>query len=187
MLLAHFHALSSFVFGCCANDPPESSTSEAETQTSGNGHKVRLTPPPSPPTPPSPSDSSSSGTPVEGSVECLMKKMQSISERKTTDTTLEDLAKGFEKVENQNAELQLLNPSYETMADDEEMLKFTDNTEFAYKDFAGRRKDSNVPTFRVQDYSWDDHGFCLVNRLYNDVGNLLDEKFKVSYNLTYYT
>jgi sestrin len=26
-----------------------------------------------------------------------------------------------------------------------------------------------------------------VNRLYNDVGNLLDDKFKTAYHLTYYT
>lgn len=39
----------------------------------------------------------------------------------------------------------------------------------------------------MQDYSWDDHGYSLVNRLYNDVGNLLDEKFKTAYNLTYFT
>lgn len=42
-------------------------------------------------------------------------------------------------------------------------------------------------TFRVQDYSWDDHGFSLVNRLYNDVGHLLDLKFRAAYNLTYFT
>lgn len=46
---------------------------------------------------------------------------------------------------------------------------------------------NDIPTFRVQDYSWDDHGYSLVNRLYNDVGNLLDDKFKTAYNLTYYT
>lgn len=38
-----------------------------------------------------------------------------------------------------------------------------------------------------KDYSWDDQGYSLVNQLYNDVGNLLDEKFKTTYNLTYYT
>ncbi|NXG31878.1 SESN3 protein, partial [Dromaius novaehollandiae] len=30
-----------------------------------------------------------------------------------------------------------------------------------------------------QDYSWEDHGFSLVNRLYADIGHLLDEKFRV--------
>lgn len=58
---------------------------------------------------------------------------------------------------------------------------------FTYQDFT-RRGAENVPsTFRVQDYSWDDHGFSLVNRLYNDVGHLLDLKFRAAYNLTYFT
>lgn len=58
---------------------------------------------------------------------------------------------------------------------------------FTYQDFS-RRGAENVPsTFRVQDYSWDDHGFSLVNRLYNDVGHLLDYKFRSAYNLTYFT
>lgn len=39
----------------------------------------------------------------------------------------------------------------------------------------------------LQDYSWEDHGFSLVNRLYPDVGQLLDEKFQMAYNLTYNT
>uniref|UniRef100_A0A8D2J2E1 Sestrin 3 n=1 Tax=Varanus komodoensis TaxID=61221 RepID=A0A8D2J2E1_VARKO len=30
----------------------------------------------------------------------------------------------------------------------------------------------------LQDYSWEDHGFSLVNRLYSDIGHLLDEKFR---------
>lgn len=29
-----------------------------------------------------------------------------------------------------------------------------------------------------QDYSWEDHGFSLVNRLYSDIGHLLDERFR---------
>ncbi len=39
----------------------------------------------------------------------------------------------------------------------------------------------------MQDYSWDDHAFSLINRLYNDVGNLIDDKFRLTYHLTYYT
>ena len=39
----------------------------------------------------------------------------------------------------------------------------------------------------IQDYSWEEHGFSLVNRLYADVGGYLDEKFKVAQNMTYYT
>lgn len=31
----------------------------------------------------------------------------------------------------------------------------------------------------AQDYSWEDHGFSLVNRLLPDMGQFLDEKFQV--------
>ncbi|EOA92877.1 Sestrin-2 [Anas platyrhynchos] len=42
-------------------------------------------------------------------------------------------------------------------------------------------------SFLLQDYTWEDHGYSLINRLYPDVGQLLDEKFQVVYNLTYNT
>lgn len=41
--------------------------------------------------------------------------------------------------------------------------------------------------FAFKDYSWEDHGYSLVNRLYPDVGQLIDEKFQIAYNLTYNT
>jgi sestrin 1/3 len=64
---------------------------------------------------------------------------------------------------------------------------YVDDPNYTYQDFA-RRGAENIPhTFRIQDYSWDDHGYSLVNRLYNDVGFLLDDKFRVAYNLTYKT
>ena len=55
------------------------------------------------------------------------------------------------------------------------------------QDFARRGEVNLIPTFRVQDYSWDDHAYSLINRLYNDVGNLLDDKFRLMYQLTYNT
>ena len=69
-----------------------------------------------------------------------------------------------------------------------ETNRFVIDGDFCYTDFARRGEASReFTTFRVQDYSWDDQGFSLVNQLYNDVGNLLDDKFKVTYNMTYYT
>lgn len=64
---------------------------------------------------------------------------------------------------------------------------FVEDGTFIYQDFAKRADPNKYPIFRVQDYSWDDHGYSLVNRFYNDVGNLLDDKFKTAYDLTYYT
>lgn len=67
------------------------------------------------------------------------------------------------------------------------MSRFVIDPDFSYIDFARRGSSSEFATFRIQDYSWDEHGFSLVNQLYNDVGNLLDEKFKKTYHMTYYT
>ena len=69
----------------------------------------------------------------------------------------------------------------------EDVLKFVENPDFVYQDFAKRGSVSEIPTFRAQDYSWEDHGFSLANRYYSDIGSLLDDKFKCAYNLTYYT
>lgn len=42
--------------------------------------------------------------------------------------------------------------------------------------------------FGFQEFSWEHHGYSLINRLFNDViGLLLDKKFKTAYNMTYYT
>lgn len=40
---------------------------------------------------------------------------------------------------------------------------YVEDPNFTYQDFA-RRGAENIPnTFRIQDYSWDDHGYSLVN------------------------
>lgn len=38
-----------------------------------------------------------------------------------------------------------------------------------------------------QDYTWEDHGYSLIQRLYPEGGQLLDEKFQVACSLTYNT
>ena len=68
-----------------------------------------------------------------------------------------------------------------------DILRFVCDADFTYQDFAKRGEASTLPTFRAQDYSWDDQGFSLANRLYTDVGTLLDQKFKKAAHLTYYT
>uniref|UniRef100_A0A3Q3VWB5 Uncharacterized protein n=1 Tax=Mola mola TaxID=94237 RepID=A0A3Q3VWB5_MOLML len=65
----------------------------------------------------------------------------------------------------------------------EEVICFADPTrfitepDFCYQEFA-RREEDHFQVFRVQDYSWEDHGFSLVNRLYSDIGHLLDDRFR---------
>ncbi|NXR07641.1 SESN3 protein, partial [Semnornis frantzii] len=67
-----------------------------------------------------------------------------------------------------------------------DVSRYIEDPGFGYKDFA-RRGEDHLPTFRAQDYTWENHGFSLVNRLYSDIGHLLDEKFRMVYNLTYNT
>ena len=74
-----------------------------------------------------------------------------------------------------------------TSETDAELERFVQDRKFAYVDFSRQRALADITTFRVQDYSWSDHAYSLLNRFYPDVGGLLDEKFRVTYNLTYYT
>uniref|UniRef100_A0A3Q3JP12 Uncharacterized protein n=1 Tax=Monopterus albus TaxID=43700 RepID=A0A3Q3JP12_MONAL len=53
--------------------------------------------------------------------------------------------------------------------------RFITDPDFCYQEFA-RREEDHFQVFR--DYSWEDHGFSLVNRLYSDIGHLLDDRFR---------
>ncbi|XP_066598059.1 uncharacterized protein Sesn [Prorops nasuta] len=201
VLLAHFHSLSSFVFSCGINeeldnvsghrykendqdsgnnDPP------AKDQLSNSPKKIpngdgKTEPIPSPPLSPSIVGEQEVG------VKILMERMKRLSEKSESyQITQEELSKRFETVETQSAELAAA-PQRNSKVLDSDIGLFIDDPTFIYQDFAKRGQLNDIPTFRVQDYSWDDHGYSLVNRLYNDVGNLLDDKFKTAYNLTYYT
>lgn len=190
VLLAHFHSLASFVFGSGINDepryfdnpnltsgepvltlnpPPHSSKQKQDTQKLDNkAFKVE-------------SPVAMSPTEPEVGVDTLMERMKSLSER-SEEVSAEEYTKRFEHVESQSAELSA-SISQNTPMIKADLSHFVDDPKFAYVDFAHR----GVPTFRVQDYSWDDHGYSLVNGLYSEVGNLLDEKFKTTANLTYNT
>lgn len=114
--------------------------------------------------------------------------MRTLSERQA-ECTESELNQRFKCVEMQAHELSptitVNDPIEETQP--QSINQFIDDPSFTYQDFS-RRGAENVPsTFRVQDYSWDDHGYSLVNRLYNDVGPMLDTKFRSAYNLTYFT
>lgn len=184
VLLAHYHSLASFTFGCGIS--PEIH--------SDGGHTFR---------PPSvgnycmcditngnhgwdESRHIAGGLSSDSSceVEVLMEKMKQLQEcRDEEEASQEEMATRFEreKIESMLA--------FATEDEDpppaKEVSKHFEDTSYGYKDFS--RRGMHVPTFRVQDFSWEDHGYSLVNRLYPDVGQLLDEKFHISYNLTYNT
>ncbi|TGZ31901.1 Sestrin-like protein [Temnothorax longispinosus] len=201
VLLAHFHSLSSFVFSCGINEELDNVTGHHYKENKDNSSnippakdKLASSPKKIPNgdgktennIPSSPSSPSIVGEQEVG-VETLMERMKRLSEKSESyQITQEELSKRFETVETQSAELAAA-PQRSSSVLDSDIGLFIEDPTFIYQDFAKRGQLNDIPTFRVQDYSWDDHGYSLVNRLYNDVGNLLDDKFKTAYNLTYYT
>jgi sestrin len=121
----------------------------------------------------------------EVGLDALMRRMKNLAERRQ-EFSAEEQTKRYEHVENQSAELGV-SPSPAQGRPKPEISQFIYDPDFTYQDFARRGEVNLIPTFRVQDYSWDDHAYSLINRLYNDVGNLLDDKFRLMYQLTYNT
>ncbi|XP_056633784.1 sestrin homolog isoform X2 [Diorhabda carinulata] len=189
VILAHFHSLSSFVFSCGLNQEIDQltsgyqynsdSTSTAKTNNKTKPKDISIvdkTVEPST-TPPSPTE-------PEVGINTLMQRMKTLSEQQQ-ECKPEELAKRFENIETQSAEIGAVGSQPQSTPAD--ISCYVEDASFMYIDFAKRLDSQDITTFRVQDYSWDDHGYSLVNRLYNDVGNLLDDKFRTAYNLTYYT
>lgn len=199
VLLAHFHSLSSFVFSCGLTqqlDTASSPKSKSPPQKTvlgnlsmNNNNNVA--------TSKSTNNNSSLqaiiGTGGNGyqtvqkqavSVDAIMERMKVLSERQDECSEAE-LSNRFKNVEMQAAELPAAKPE-QPVEVPPIISHYIDDPGFIYEDFA-RRGAENIPnTFRIQDYSWDDHAYSLVNGLYNDVGHLLDDKFRVTYHLTYF-
>lgn len=118
-------------------------------------------------------------------VEALVEKMKVLSQ-KTDECSETELSNRFKNVEMQAAELPV-QITTDATSPPKPISQYIDDATFTYQDFT-RRGAENVPTtFRVQDYSWDDHGLPLVSTLYNDVGELLHKKIQTAYELTYNT
>ncbi|XP_069982326.1 sestrin-2 isoform X1 [Penaeus vannamei] len=169
-ILAQFHALSSYVHGCGI----EVSSGELAVQppflqacSSGSPSSVELS---------------------EGGVDVLVERMRSISLVQSDFNAIseEQTRVSFEKLKKQAANISSPN------VDGAEVCKsryshLSPNPEFIYVDFHKRGEKSPVPTIKSQDCSWEEHGFSLVSELYSEVADILDNKFKTAYNMTYYT
>ncbi|XP_023587822.1 sestrin-2 isoform X3 [Trichechus manatus latirostris] len=179
VLLTHCHSLASFVFGCgiLPEGDPEGS------------------PTPQVPSPPSEQSSTPSGDPLNNSggfeaardVEALMERMRQLQESLLRDegASPEEMESRFEL---EKSESLLVTPSADILEPSPrpDMLCFVEDPAFGYEDFT-RQGAEAPPTFRAQDYTWEDHGYSLIQRLYPEGGQLLDEKFQAAYSLTYNT
>ncbi|XP_064505880.1 sestrin-1 isoform X1 [Pseudopipra pipra] len=186
VLLTHYHSLASFTFGCgispeidCEGGhtfrPPSVSNYCLCDITNGyhGVEEIHASPTGSIPS-----------TESVCEVEALMEKMKQLQEcRDEEEASQEEMATRFEREKRES--MFVCSSEDEESAATRDVSRHFEDTSYGYKDFS--RHGMHVPTFRAQDYSWEDHGYSLVNRLYPDVGQLLDEKFHIAYNLTYNT
>ncbi|XP_026174202.1 sestrin-1 isoform X1 [Mastacembelus armatus] len=182
VLLTHYHSLASFTFGCgimpeihCEGGhtfrPPSLSQYCVCDIANGNGHANHH-------------DDPFGNEEMCGEVEVLMERMKQLQEcRDDEEASQEEMATRFEREKTES--MLVVTAEDEECVPPRDISRHFEDPSYGYKDFS--RRGEHVPTFRVQDYSWEDHGFSLVNRLYPDVGQMLDEKFQMAYNLTYNT
>ncbi|KAM4679095.1 sestrin-1 isoform 2-T2 [Amazona ochrocephala] len=186
VLLTHYHSLASFTFGCGISPEidcegghtfrPPSVSNYCMCDITNGYHGVDEIHA-------SPTGSITSAESV-CEVEALMEKMKQLQEcRDEEEASQEEMATRFEREKRES--MFVCSSEDEESAPARDVSRHFEDTSYGYKDFS--RHGMHVPTFRVQDYSWEDHGYSLVNRLYPDVGQLLDEKFHIAYNLTYNT
>ncbi|XP_013403679.1 sestrin-1 isoform X3 [Lingula anatina] len=176
IIIAHFHAMCSFVYGCGIHPEideenghtfrPSSSSDSEDNHSSSNSHS-----------------GSPTSTDAAAGIEALMERMKQLNETGEEPTQEEMLAR-FQKVESQSLELEAGKSQLSPKAS---ILCYVEDPSFGYEDFAMRGAVQEIPTFRAQDFSWEDQGYSLANRLYSDIGTLLDDKFNTAYNLTYFT
>ncbi|XP_077341071.1 sestrin-3 isoform X3 [Lithobates pipiens] len=186
VLLAHYHALASFVFGSGINpdrgpDPPNGLHLVVKNKLCvcdfANDNSIENT---------SLTSNSTENADYESEIEVLMERMKKLQEeREEEEASQEEMATRFEK-EKKESLLVVSGAFDDDVVSMSNASRYIEDPGFGYKDFA-RRGEEHLPTFRAHDYSWEDHGFSLVNRLYSDIGHLLDDKFRMVYNLTYNT
>ncbi|NXG88052.1 SESN3 protein, partial [Stercorarius parasiticus] len=194
VLLAHCHALASFVFGCgCEQDegpggrgllkplsPGNQCFCEATAANSCSQELLRI------------NRKRSLDSCME--LDSLRERMQRIHVETESREETRLLQQEREEGEGQGAEVGVqdgtehrsdpsagLSPPADAVgeaAGATNLACYMQDPDFGYQDFA-RRDEDQTQVFRVQDYSWEDHGFSLVNRLYSDIGHLLDEKFRM--------
>ncbi|XP_055034327.1 sestrin-3 isoform X2 [Misgurnus anguillicaudatus] len=178
VLLAHCHSLCSFVFGS-GSDSDITATPRAPHGTppgyclcdAANGNTALS------PAPAAPTEKTQRRKSLDSSGEffCLREQIQKSQEDRNGD-------RPHSQTLPHTAVFLKFNPVLDVEEEEEEMCsadpsRFVTDPEFGYQEFT-RREEDHFQVFRVQDYSWEDHGFSLVNRLYSDIGHLLDERFR---------
>ncbi|XP_028316366.1 sestrin-2 isoform X2 [Gouania willdenowi] len=174
VLMAHAHSVSSFVYGCGLNPELDHIGGYTFQPQSANQHLQ------SPHSSPAQEEGKQELVDSAMEVEVLMKRMVALQQQQQVEEECTQEVTLFERERSESIPTALVREAPPDL-----VLCLVEEPEFRYEDFVPRGEQA-PPTMRAQDYSWEDHGFSLVNRLLPDVGQLLDEKFQIVSNLTYH-
>lgn len=64
---------------------------------------------------------------------------------------------------------------------------FTFDSRFSYVDFAERSRAGFARTHKIHDLSWENEVYSCIDELYDEIADILDRKFILTQNLTYFT
>ncbi|XP_010871562.2 sestrin-2 isoform X2 [Esox lucius] len=182
VLMAHSHSLASFVWGCGLQPEPDHLGGHTFHPPSPSNQELGNACRPHSPTNNKPqslhSPASEDGKPEVGvmEVEVLMKRMVELQRQEWSQ---EEMITRFERERREVIPTAVVRGTPPDL-----LLRLVQDPDFSYEDFSVRGEQS-PPTMRAQDYSWEDHGFSLMNRLLPDMSQLLEEKFQVVCGLTY--
>lgn len=139
----------------------------------------------------------------EGEVEMLLKRMNELRESQSQgdgQQTEHQKQRHFLEIhcdqtsldssDNSGAEASLLSTvasKTTPVKEDDSSSLFTYDQRFCYIDFAQRARTARARTHKIHDLSWEDHGYSCVDELYNEMADILDKKFTLTQNLTYFT
>uniref|UniRef100_A0A8C6TB62 Sestrin 2 n=1 Tax=Neogobius melanostomus TaxID=47308 RepID=A0A8C6TB62_9GOBI len=167
VVMAQAHSLCSFVWGCGLHPEPNH-IGGFTFQPSSPSHVPR--------SPHSPAHEDV----CDCAVVVLMKRMVELQQQQEEECTQEEIITRFERERSESIPTAVVRGAPPDL-----VRRLVEEPEFRYEDFAPRGEHSPT-TMRAQDYSWEDHGYSLVNRLLPDMGQHLDEKFQVVSNMTYH-
>ncbi|XP_066530527.1 sestrin-2 [Hoplias malabaricus] len=177
VLMSHAHSLASFIWGCGIHPEPGSPAEQQHPPASPVGNLSQSSSPL-----PEKTANQQEWTDAVNEVQLLMERMMMVQQH-DEEFSLEEMVTRFER---ERTESLLETAEVLQSAVPDSISRFVQEPDFIYQDFSPRGEQS-PPTMRAQDYSWEDHGFSLMNRLYAEMAQLLDEKFQVVCGLTYHT
>eukprot|EP00092_Neocalanus_flemingeri_P025077 GFUD01027193.1.p1 GENE.GFUD01027193.1~~GFUD01027193.1.p1 ORF type:complete len:477 (-),score=107.48 GFUD01027193.1:237-1583(-) len=180
VLMVHFHLFASFIQSCVLMEERENQKENLNNRHFTPAIKCKIAPPYDC------TQISHKGSPSTEfyKVDHLLQKMQILRGKQQSPPPKEELKSRFHSVtlNCNDVENCSLVPVIEP-----DLSHFVRDVDFQYVDFARREKESEFPTFRIQDFNWDEEGYSMISRFNDDLAQLLDDKFRTICNLTYRT